>query len=147
VSEQVIRGSCLCGGVAFEIRGTPLWMSYCHCTRCRKVGGVANVSVRAEQFRFVRGRELVQRYEPEPPFHLVRCFCRRCGSYLGEPETSPKGFAIAASALDDDPGVRPVLHEHVADKPPWYEILDALPRFPGAPPGLGGEPSSGGADP
>ncbi len=34
-----------------------------------------------------------------------------------------------------DPRVRPVLHEYVAEKPPWYEILDGLPQFPGPPPG------------
>lgn len=46
-----------------------------------------------------------------------------------------------ATALDDDPGVRPVLHEHVADKPAWLEILDDLPRFAGSPPMPEGESS------
>jgi hypothetical protein len=136
-SERVIRGSRLCGGVRFEITGKPLWMSHCHCSRCRKVGGITNVAVRAEHVRLLEGRKLIHRYEPEPPYHPVRCFCRSCGSYLGEIETNPKGFPVAASALDDDPGVRPVPHEHVAEKAPWYEILDDLPQFPGHPPGFG----------
>jgi len=134
MTDRPIRGSCLCGGVRFAITGRPLWMNWCHCARCRKVGGMASVVIRAEQFRWIQGRELVERYQPEPPFHLVRCFCRVCGSYLGEPETNAKGFPIAASALDDDPEVRPVLHEYVAEKAPWYEILDGLPQFPGSPP-------------
>lgn len=133
--DTPIRGSCLCGAVRFEISGAPLSLSYCHCQRCLKVAGATgNLGVRAEDFRFVAGRELVTRYEPEPPFELIRCFCSRCGSYLGEPETHPKLFPIAASALDDDPRVRPLLHEHVADKAPWYEIHDDLPQYPGAPP-------------
>jgi hypothetical protein len=130
----VIRGSCLCGGIRFEITGEPLWLSYCHCARCRKAGGMANLSIRAEHFRWIRGEDLVTRYEPEPPFHLVRCFCSRCGTYLGEPGTHPKGFPVSAHALDDDPGVRPVLHEHVSGKPAWYEILDDLPQFAESPP-------------
>ena len=129
-----IRGSCLCGGVRFEITGRPLWLTYCHCSRCRKVGGQANLTVRAEDFRWVSGAELVARYRPDPPFHLVRCFCGGCGTYLGDPEASPKLFPIAASALDDDPGVRPALHEHVAGKAPWYQILDDLPQYEGDPP-------------
>lgn len=129
-----IRGSCLCGGVQFEVRGKPLTMAYCHCSRCRKAGGLANVTVRAEDFRWVRGRELVARYEPEPPFNLVRSFCRVCGTYLGEPETNPKAFPISAHAFDDDPSFRPVLHEHVSGKPSWYEISDDLPQYPEAPP-------------
>ena len=109
-------------------------MNYCHCSRCLKAGGTAIVTVLAEGFRWVQGAELVARYEPEPPFHLVRCFCRACGTYLGEPEAHPKAFPISAAALDDDPGVRPVLHEYTSDKAPWYEILDDLPQFSGAPP-------------
>ena len=129
-----IRGSCLCGGVRFEITGRPLFLTYCHCSRCRKVGGLANLTVRASDFRWVTGADLVSRYRAEPPFHLVRSFCRVCGSYLGEPEADPKYFPLAATALDDDPGIRPALHEHVADKAPWYEILDGLPQYPGDPP-------------
>ena len=136
MSHHPIRGSCLCGGVRFEITGPPLWMAHCHCSRCRKLGATTNVSVRAEHFRWVQGADLVTRYEPDAPFNLVRCFCRVCGSTLGEPATNDRGFAIAASAFDDDPGVRPILHEYVAHKAPWYEISDDLPQHPGAPPGF-----------
>lgn len=132
--SRAIRGSCLCGGVQFEILGTPLTMAYCHCSRCRKAGGIANVTVRAQDFRWIRGRELVTRYEPQAPFKLLRCFCRVCGTYLGEPETHPKAFPISAHALDDDPQIRPVLHEYVSGKAPWYDICDGLPQYAEAPP-------------
>jgi hypothetical protein len=141
VEGDPIRGSCLCGGVRFEITGAPLWMSRCHCSRCRKAGGGTSVVVRAAHFRWVQGRELVASYAPEPPYHLVRRFCRVCGTHLGEPDTNPHGFPVAANALDDDPGVRLALHEHVAERPAWYEILDDAPQFPGHPPGFG-DPSS-----
>jgi len=120
--------------VRFEIAEAPVGMAYCHCSRCRKAGGGADVLVRSESFRWISGAELVARYAPDPPFELVRCFCSLCGTYLGEPETHPKLYAISARALDDDPGVRPLFHERVADKPNWYEILDELPQHPGAPP-------------
>jgi hypothetical protein len=76
----------------------------------------------------------VTRHEPEPPFTLGRCFGRVCGTYPGEPETHPKAFPLSAHAFDDDPAVRPVLHEHASGNPPWYEPLDDLPRYPGGPP-------------
>ena len=110
--DSPIQGSCMCGRVCFELTHTPLWMSHCHCSRCRKSGGTTHLSIRAEHFRWVKGREHVTRYEPD---------------------LNDTGFAIAATALDDDPGVRPVMHEHVADKPAWLEILDGLPRFEGSP--------------
>ncbi len=132
--RDVIRGSCLCGGVRFEIRGRPVGMSYCHCGRCRKVGGTtANVLVHAKDLRWVQGAELVRQYQPEEPFNLVRCFCSVCGTYLGEAEMDG-GVTIAATAFDDDPLVRPRAHGHVADKAPWYSILDDLPQYEGEPP-------------
>lgn len=134
MADRVIHGSCLCGAVRFEVTGKPLTMAYCHCSRCRKVGGSASVMVRAEDFRWTQGREVVTRYEPEPPWHLVRCFCRVCGTYLGEPETHPKGFPLSAQAFDDDPEIRPVLHEQTSGKPPWYEIVDLLPQYENDPP-------------
>jgi hypothetical protein len=108
---------------------------------------MANLTVLAEHFHWISGEDLLVRYEPEAPFGLIRCFCRICGSYLGEPDTHPKAFPIAASTLDDDPGVRAVLHEHVADKAPWYEIHDDLPQYPLAPPLAAFGGSSGKSEP
>ncbi len=132
--SDVIRGSCLCGGMRFEIRGRPVGMSYCHCGRCRKVGGMtANVLVHSKDLRWVRGAKLVRQYQPEEPFNLVRCFCSVCGTYLGEAEMDG-GITMAATAFDDDPLVRPRAHGHVAYKAAWYSILDDLPQYEGEPP-------------
>ena len=128
-----IRGSCLCGAVRFEIAGEPLSLSYCHCSRCRKSAGVfaAVLMVRARDFRLLSGADHLRRYTPEPPFRHVRGFCGTCGSPIGEPSDEHETFPVAASALDDDPGVRPVIHLNVASKPAWYEITDGVKQIPG----------------
>ena len=38
-------------------------------------------------------------------------------------------LGLPLGALDDDPGVRPQLHVHVASKAPWFTITDGLPQF------------------
>src|SRR5262249_2738091 len=38
--------------------------------------------------------------------------------------------------FDGDPAVRPLAHIFVADKAPWFEIADSLPRFDAYPPGI-----------
>ena len=38
----VIRGSCLCRAVQFEIHGKITDIGMCHCSKCRKVSGVAS---------------------------------------------------------------------------------------------------------
>lgn len=128
----MINGSCLCGAVAFEISGQPRSLSYCHCSRCRKAEGVfaAVLIGAAEDFHLIRGAEQIARIPPQAPWTHARAFCRACGSALGELQ-SGSIYVAAASALDDDPGLRPTAHLNVASKPAWYEIDDDLKKFDG----------------
>ena len=57
-----IHGSCLCGGVEFEIAGPLTAPLNCHCSQCRKQHGAAfrsRVRVLAKDFRWLRGEHLV----------------------------------------------------------------------------------------
>ncbi len=48
-------------------------------------------------------------------------------------------FGLPLGALDDDPGIRPKLHMHVASKAPWFTITDDLPQIPGEAPASAGQ--------
>jgi hypothetical protein len=64
-----------------------------------------------------------------------RTFCRNCGSPLiAFSDQYPTIFNLPLGTLDDDPGIRPEAHWHVASKAPWFEITDDLPRYPEFPP-------------
>ncbi|TIT98114.1 MAG: GFA family protein, partial [Mesorhizobium sp.] len=42
MSNDITRsGSCLCGGVQFQVTGEPLRVGLCHCKDCRKTSGSA----------------------------------------------------------------------------------------------------------
>lgn len=131
---MAIRGSCLCGGVTFEIGEAVGPVEHCHCNRCRKTSGSASllaIGVRTEGFRVLTGRELIRTYEAPllyepPPYRSV--FCSRCGSPVPEPEPEGEWFEIPAGVLDDDPGLRPERHILVELAPPWAPIADPLPR-------------------
>ena len=59
----VVRGSCLCGGVKYEITGPLMRSGHCHCSNCRKAHGAAfrsRARVRLEDFKWVQGEELVK---------------------------------------------------------------------------------------
>ncbi|WP_215906450.1 GFA family protein [Phenylobacterium glaciei] len=129
----MIQGSCCCGAVRFELTAPPTMMATCHCTRCRKVGLSTFVFVDRASFRWVEGQDMVESYQPDPPYQFARCFCRRCGTALGEPLSPADDFPIAANCLDSDPGVRNRFHEFVAEKPAWYEICDGAKQFAGHP--------------
>jgi len=126
---SMVKGSCLCGGVRFEADEVAM-ITHCHCSMCRKAGGGAFgtfANVVPEKFRYLAGEDLIATYQSSPDNQ--RGFCRTCGSIV--PVLSPDrvSVVIAAGTLDDDPGVRPVLHIFCGSKAPWWEIPDDLPHF------------------
>jgi hypothetical protein len=133
----ITAGSCLCGAVSYEVTGEPMFMQSCHCQRCRRARGAAhgtNIFYKADRFSWVRGSDLVAEYKlPEARFYTV-AFCRQCGCAI--PKVSfERGIAIIpAGSLDTDPPMRPQRHIFTNYKAPWFEITDAIPRFPEAPP-------------
>jgi hypothetical protein len=112
-----------------------MFINHCHCSMCRKVHGAAFGSflhADGRGFRWVSGEAQVERYASSPG--NVRAFCKVCGSNLPVLEDEGAHVIVPAGGLDDDPGVRPIVHIHTASKAPWFEIADALPRFEAFPP-------------
>jgi len=100
---------------------------------CRKAHGAAfrsRATVRAADFKFIQGEDALTFYESSPGNR--RGFCRVCGSpILSKFDARPDYFGLPLGALDDDPGIRPKRHMHVASKAPWFTITDDLPQIPG----------------
>ena len=127
-----IRGSCLCGGIKYEIDQDGFArVVNCHCSMCRKATGAAfrtRAAVRTSAFHLLQGAELVSRYESSPG--EARTFCRVCGATLGTFfRDNPNEIGLPLGSLDDDPGVRPSAHVYVGSKAPWFEITDDLQCF------------------
>jgi hypothetical protein len=127
----MIRGSCLCGSVRYEIRGEPGPIVFCHCSQCRKMHGAAfgtYFRVNRADFTLVSGEADIMSFRSSDD--VLRTFCGRCGSTLQfVRESRSDSFSVAIGTLDDDPGIRPSHHIFVGSKAPWYEIADDLPRF------------------
>ena len=130
-----MRGSCLCGGVRFEIARAVGSFELCHCRRCRKVSGsayVAGLGVLARDYTLLAGADLIRAYEAPlvsspPPYRTA--FCTRCGSPVPWPRPDERWFEIPAGLLDDDLGARPDRHIFVEWLPDWDRISDDLPQL------------------
>lgn len=131
----MIRGSCLCGGVCFEVARTVGPFELCHCSRCRKSCGsafVSGVGVKTSDYRLIQGAELIRTYQApvvERPPGYSTSFCGRCGSPVPNPSPHSAWFEIAAGLFDDDPGTRPDKHIFVEYRAPWFAITDELPQM------------------
>jgi hypothetical protein len=100
---QVLRGSCLCGGVRFEMMPPFQAFGECDCGSCRKISGGAgtiNGLVSPDAITIVAGQDLLRTYQPMEG--TQKTFCSVCGSNLfgaGWPDR-PRA-SVRLSALDD----------------------------------------------
>jgi len=121
-----LRGSCLCGGVRFEVTEASDALRYCHCESCKKLsGGAATVNLRVPSaaVRILEGDDLLQTFRPEGG--SAKTFCRTCGSNLfggGWPES--QNASVRASAIDDPFDAHPGAHIFVRSVAPWETLPD-----------------------
>lgn len=124
-------GSCLCGGVKYEIVGRLSDVYHCHCSMCRKLHSAAFrtcAKVRSEDWRITKGQDVLKTYESSPGEHKV--FCTTCGSSIFTKfDLRPEVYAFPLGTLDTDPDVRADRHVFVGSKAPWFEITDDLPQY------------------
>ena len=82
-------------------------------------------------FSITEGSDFVATYEPGDDGWL-KSFCSKCGGQLftTNPD-NPELIAIRMGALDEDPGIRPGLHQFTDYAAPWFPVPDDdLPKFP-----------------
>lgn len=133
-TENAVGGSCSCGAVQYEFDGPADRMVHCHCLHCRLSRSApfsTNAFVAIDRFRWLAGQDNRVRFERSNATHVPVTFCHTCSSPLPVRLHESGEVMMPAGTLDQDPGIRPQAHIHVAQKAPWVEITDELPRFDG----------------
>ena len=132
---MAVKGSCLCGGVEFEVTGEFEPRSFCHCTSCKRLSGgagTANARARSDEIEIVKGRELLRTYTPEGG--SAKTFCSVCGSNLfggGWPESDEA--SVRLSAIDDPLAGAPAKHIYTRSVASWETLPDdGLDRVEGS---------------
>jgi ADP-ribosyl-[dinitrogen reductase] hydrolase len=131
-----MRGSCLCGGIAYEITKLDSPIEHCSCRFCRKAHAAAfntSAGVRREHFRWRSGTELLRSYASSPGKR--RSFCGRCGTQLVAEREGLDLLMLRVATLDEDPGARPALHIFAADEVPWLAYGPEIVAYPEWEPG------------
>lgn len=127
----MIKGSCLCGTVSYELQGEISQILLCHCSRCRKATGSAFAAValvRAEDLHIVAGAQAIKKFDSAPG--VGRHFCQNCGSPLfSKREHAPELLRLRVGTLDTKLPTTPIAHVFVASKSEWFEICDSNPQY------------------
>ncbi len=121
------KGSCLCGGVAFEVSGEMRPVITCHCSQCRKSSGHFWAATQVDDDQLSLTCDETLRWFRSSGT-ARRAFCDECGCSLfwkmdGEDRTS-----IGAGTLDGDTGLATASHIYTSDKADYYDISDGLPQ-------------------
>ncbi len=97
----MLKGSCLCGGVSFELTDEPVAVSHCHCKMCRKQHGAAFVFKR-DALHYITGEENLSSYNSSAD--VVRTFCKVCGSNIEwrRGEKYAEWVSIAVASFDTE---------------------------------------------
>lgn len=135
----MIHGSCLCRAIKYEYTGEFGTITVCHCSDCRKAQGTTSVvaaPVKAAQFQWTTGQELIREFESSPG--KKRAFCGHCGSPLySRRDDVPEVLRLRMGTIDTATQATPVAHIFAANLPPWAALDDDWPRYERHEPGRG----------
>jgi hypothetical protein len=114
-------GSCLCGAVAFEVRGELRPTIACHCIQCRKQTGnyMSATSCADKDLVFMR-QDGLKWFRSSAD--AQRGFCKDCGSVLFWKQDGSDATSISAGAIDGPSGAPLEGHIFCESAGDYYEI-------------------------
>lgn len=139
-------GGCFCGAVRYRLTDV-FDAGYCHCSICRRSSGAALMAFANSPrsgFAVTRGAPRFIATSPE----FERAFCADCGTVMWSQSRDPARWAMVSAhlgTLDRAAQIAPAMHICHADRLPWLQVDDALPRFDDAsppPPAARGAPGT-----
>lgn len=128
-------GGCACGAVRYEVTGTPVVGTVCHCRFCQKRLASAfavMASFKQEAVAFLQGEiHEVEHLSDESGRWLRMSFCPRCATTVAHTaELRPGIRTIAAGTFDEPSWFRIDRHIWVQSKLPWVVIPPGVATYP-----------------
>jgi hypothetical protein len=138
LGEKMVKGSCLCGQIEYEVEIIPEKTFNCHCSFCRKAHGSAFVTVTLAEgntLKITKGENLLKEYKND--LGGFRAFCSNCGTRLmNYAQDKSMYLSIALSTVDTPIDFHPLAHVNVESKATWHEPYDGIPSFQTLPDGI-----------
>jgi hypothetical protein len=131
----MLKGSCHCGRVQYEVQAIDGGLWHCHCQTCRKTHAAQRntaAKVSRDNFRLTKGAENLTHYQSIP--EKFRHFCASCGSHIYAEYPGRPFVVLRAATLDDDPGVRATMNVWTSHDLPWLDEVSNVPHYPEGPP-------------
>lgn len=125
----MIKGSCLCGKVNYQIDGNISDIVHCHCETCRKAHSAAFSSVAAVSDKkfSLTGAQHLNSFESSAGKH--RFFCQHCGSQIYAKRDNTQHVVLRVGSIDGEVNSKELAHTWVSDKASWHQVNQPLPAY------------------
>jgi hypothetical protein len=137
MSQITVKGSCLCGSVAYQVVGETKRFTHCHCQRCRKATGTGHATnlVLSPQtgITWLKGEELLGKYKVPEAERFYNCFCKTCGGPMPRVVPELDAVLIPAGSLDTSISISPSSRIFNDSRVEW-SCSDDLPAYSEYPP-------------
>lgn len=126
---MALTGRCHCGAISYSAEGEPEHHALCHCSDCRRWAGAPMASWIAFKAENVAISGEPVTYQSSQ--FAQREFCGRCGTglFYRNEQFLPGIIDIQSGTLDDPEGNAPGAHVQVAERLPWMDGIEDLPKF------------------
>jgi hypothetical protein len=124
----MLRGSCYCGDICYEVTGIPFQETNCHCSICRRTTGAPYVSwfsVPRDSFKFISGQPRQFRSMQKG----IRSFCSRCGTQLTFEQNDLDEIDVTICSLEDPQAFPPRDHTYTSSMLAWVKLSDGLMQY------------------
>ena len=123
----MLKGSCLCGTVRFEVIGEVQGPLVCHCSQCRKQSSHvwASAYVPDEALKITQNEGLMWYASSDV---AKRGFCGTCGAFLFWKMNGEVTTSFSLGSLDGPTGITLEKHIFTESKGDYYVICDGLPQ-------------------
>jgi len=121
-------GSCLCGGVKYQINGPMRPIVACHCSQCRKTSGNYVAATRVAKVDLVFDSMSTLKWYKSSDV-AERGFCGTCGSNLFWKRQVGENTSIMAGTIDPPTGLHIAQHIFVGDKSDFYDLFDDVEKL------------------
>ncbi len=135
MSNEPIRGGCLCGAVRYELLQPPLATALCHCTHCqRQSGSLMSMVCMVPDAAFTSTSEMRMYLDKgDSGGKVERHFCGRCGSPIfSRVEATPGVVFVKAGTLDRWQDFKPSVEVYRSRTASWLPAIDGTHTYEGA---------------
>ncbi len=137
MTDEGVRGRCLCGAVEIEMKYPAFWAWHDHSEASRRAHGAAYatyVGCWRRNVRLTKGARTIARFEDKKT-NSTRTFCSKCGTpVLYERGRQPRMVDIPRALFATRTGREPRYHLHIDELRDWAYTgrrLVPLKGYPG----------------